>query len=95
MVRTVVLALACAIGAMSAFAAEVSPPPERDALPRVSPGFASVLQDYRAWREPKLVPWKRANEEVARLGGHAGHLRGGAAPMQGDDTPNDRRLDKR
>jgi hypothetical protein len=61
----------------------------------VSPEFVSVLKDYRAWREPKLVPWKRANEEVGRLAGRAGQLRGGAAPTSGDDTHNDRPSEKR
>jgi hypothetical protein len=61
----------------------------------LSPGFVSVLKDYRAWREPKLIPWKRANEEVARLGGHAGHLRGAPVPMQRDDARDDRPAEKR
>jgi hypothetical protein len=38
--------------------------------------YRSTFAEYRPWRgQQPTVDWKRANDEVQRLGGHAGHLR--------------------
>lgn len=43
--------------------------------PEVAP-YRSALAEYRPWRDQEpTVDWKRANDEMKRLGGHAGHLR--------------------
>jgi len=39
----------------------------------------SVFRDYRPYHEPAQVDWRKANEEVRRLGGHAGHVPGSAS----------------
>lgn len=41
------------------------------------PLYRSALDGYRSWRaDEQLADWKRANDEMKGLGGHAGHLRG-------------------
>jgi hypothetical protein len=43
--------------------------------PDVAP-YRSAFAEYRPWRgQEPAVDWKRANDEMKRLGGHAGHLR--------------------
>ena len=83
MVRSiaVVWAMACA---QASFAADVAIPPPQ-ATPQAVPGYVSSLADYKAWREPALTPWRRLNDEVAKLGGHMGHMR--AAPTPGAADP--------
>ena len=45
--------------------------PETQALP----AYRSPLSEYRPYRvDEPLRPWKDANAEVGRLGGHMGHL---------------------
>jgi hypothetical protein len=43
--------------------------------------YRSVFSDYRPWRadEPR-ADWRSVNDEVGRLGGHAGHLRAPPPP---------------
>lgn len=42
--------------------------------------YQSAFADYRGWREPDAMNWRQANDEVGAMGGHMGHLRGGASP---------------
>ena len=50
--------------------------------PDVAP-YRSAFADYRPWRgQEPTVDWKRANDEMRRLGGHAGHLRDKPQPAQ-------------
>lgn len=95
MVRIVVCLLAGATLVPPALAADATAVPDRSSAPRTPPAYVSAFTDYRAWREPTLIPWKRANEEVGRLGGHAGHLRGDATPAAKDEAPSDRPAEKR
>lgn len=51
--------------------------------------YVSAFKDYRAATDKQATPdraWRAANDEVARLGGHAGHVRSDApassAPTQ-------------
>jgi hypothetical protein len=41
--------------------------------------YASAFAGYVSLREEKLAPWRDVNDEVARVGGHIGILRGTAA----------------
>lgn len=44
-----------------------------------STGYTSAFQDYRRFRlDEPMVDWRRINDDMAGLGGHAGHLRGTA-----------------
>lgn len=95
MVRIVVCVLAGVTLVPLALAADATTAPEAARTPRTPPAYVSAFTDYRAWREPALVPWRRANEEVGRLGGHAGHLRGDAVPTTKDEARGDRPAEKR
>ena len=39
--------------------------------------YRSAFQDYRSFREQEPVAWREVNDEVARVGGHAGVLKQG------------------
>lgn len=97
MVRTVALCmLAGATLVPRAVAAEAAPPAADPArVPRTPPAHVSAFDGYRAWREPTLVPWKRANDEVGRLGGHAGHLRGDTPTAPAAASRGERPAEKR
>lgn len=47
--------------------------------------YRSAFDGYRGWRTGEPVDWKRANDEMRTLGGHAGHLRG--TPTAGARQP--------
>ena len=38
--------------------------------------YRSAFEGFRSLEEPKPVPWREANDEAARIGGHLGILRG-------------------
>jgi hypothetical protein len=58
--------------------------------------YESAFSGYRGFREEPLAPWRDVNDEVARVGGHAGVFGGaghGAAkpapkPQTPDTTPS-------
>lgn len=39
--------------------------------------YQSAFENYRPYREQPLASWRDLNEEVARVGGHAGMFAGG------------------
>ena len=45
--------------------------------------YESAFTDYRAFRETPLAPWRDVNDEVARVGGHLGILRGQGSRTEG------------
>lgn len=49
----------------------------------------SAFEDYRNHDLSKQVPWRAANEEVGRVGGHVGILREQAPPKK--DPPGERK----
>jgi hypothetical protein len=57
-----------------------------------SPGQARVeyrssFENYRPWSPEPLRDWRAVNDEVERLGGHAGHLRSTAADERQPEAP--------
>lgn len=65
----------------SLLAAACSTPPEPAAtLPVVSLTHVSETAGSPPAADPEAVDWARSNALVGALGGHAGHLRGAAAP---------------
>ena len=42
------------------------------------PLYRSAFDGYRNWRADAPGDWKRANDEMKRLGGHVGHARAAA-----------------
>ncbi len=57
---------------------EKRPDPADPRVPVPASPYRSAFEGYRSLEEPKLVPWREANEEAARIGGHVGILRGQA-----------------
>lgn len=47
-----------------------------------APKYQSAFSGYRPLREEPVAPWREVNDEVARIGGHLGIVRG-QAPAQG------------
>lgn len=57
------------------------------AEPPAAPQYRSAYTDYQPYRDEPMLPWRAVNEEVARVGGHAGifggaHAGHGTAPAQ-------------
>ena len=75
MTRTLLLLLAAAAGGAFAQSGGANDPRAPDAkVPPVT--YRSAFEDYRPYREQGLAPWREVNEEVARVGGHAGVMKG-------------------
>ncbi|MFZ5463894.1 MAG: hypothetical protein ACOZB1_10290 [Pseudomonadota bacterium] len=52
--------------------------------------YASAFERYQRFREEQGTPWQAANEEMKRIGGHAGHLgmdRASAPAGQAQEMP--------
>jgi hypothetical protein len=47
--------------------------------------YRSAFEGFHPWRPEEPRDWREVNDEVERLGGHAGHLR--AAPPAAIKTP--------
>lgn len=66
------LAFSAALGLSNAFAASDTASPSTIASttsPTLSINYKSPFADYRALGEDKRIPWKAANDEVAKIGG--------------------------
>lgn len=82
--------LLAALAAGAAVAQSVARPDPADPDVRVPDVVhRSAFEDYRTHKLSKQVPWRAANEEVGRVGGHVGILREQAAPKK--DTPGERK----
>jgi hypothetical protein len=54
-------------------AARPKPADAKAAVPKLR--YHSAFKEYRPHAESEIAGWREVNEEMARLGGHAGHLR--------------------
>ncbi|MDH5537552.1 MAG: hypothetical protein OEZ08_18530 [Betaproteobacteria bacterium] len=76
----------CVIAALGATAVGAQgtrfPHPADAAVAASPPRYDSAFAGYASYRDEKLAPWREVNDEVARVGGHIGILRGNgtAAP---------------
>jgi len=79
-------------GFASTVAAQQAAPrdPANPAAPVPKPAYESAFAGYRPWTEPAPGRWREANEEVRRLGGHAGHVK----PPAKAPAPADRKAPK-
>lgn len=77
--KLAVLCLACAAfvtsNAMAQQLANTHPADPGVKAPPVR--YESAFTGYQSFRDEKLAPWREANDEVGRIGGHAG-IFGGA-----------------
>ena len=77
------LALAPAVGALSAIAQPTPPPAEPRARPPVV-AYPSALEGYRPFADEKPIPWKAANDTVHRRGGWRAYAKEAANGPAGD-----------
>ena len=74
------LCLVATLTAGAAVAQDIRPPHPADAAAAAPPArYDSAFSGYTPYRDEKLAPWREINDEVARVGGHIGILRGEAA----------------
>jgi hypothetical protein len=78
--RAIVLLLwACAGGAALAQSEGKNQPAKPEtSVPPVT--YRSAFEDYRPYRAQEIAPWREVNDEVARVGGHAGVLKATQKP---------------
>ena len=72
-------ALALAPVAAEAQQGNVSSSPTDPAAPVPGAAYDSAFTRFAPFREERLAPWREVNDEVARVGGHVGTLRGANA----------------
>lgn len=79
-----------------------SNPPEKTETTAAAPTYQSAFTNYQGFTEDEETPdtkWRAVNEEMAQLGGHAGHLKGGSTGLSSDseqpkpDAKSDKAVD--
>lgn len=66
-----------AVGFAAVPAAWAATPPALDpAAPTPSESYRSVFDGYKPFKEAAITDWRALNEEVGRVGGHVGIMRG-------------------
>jgi len=76
--------------AQNASAAPALPNPLDPAAATAAPAYQSAFQHYIVMPETKTsteAAWRAANDEVARLKGHAGHIRDASDKTPAADMP--------
>lgn len=54
----------------------------------MAPLYRSAFEQYRSWGAAETAhSWRQVNEEMGRLEGHGGHLRGEELPAAQQQTP--------
>lgn len=66
------------LAAVAPFAAaqQTRPEPTDPATPVPAFRYDSGFAGYRGFRDEPLAPWREVNDDVARIGGHIGIVRG-------------------
>jgi hypothetical protein len=85
-----VLAFALAVASTSALGQTstqpaTTPHPASTTAPVAAPVYESAFKDYQPLGKEKLGDWRKMNDVVERLGGHAGHIKD-PVPMEKADT---------
>lgn len=80
MLKFVAVAIAAWTAAVGAAAQAPERPDPTDAKAPSRLAHDSAFKDYRRYTDPEIARWREANEEMARLNGHAGHVP--AAPKE-------------
>jgi hypothetical protein len=79
MYKGIALALAATVAGAAAAQSAAKPDPADPKARVPSLEYRSAFTGYRSYAEPELAPWRAANDEVGRVGGHVGmHRQGGA-----------------
>ena len=83
-------ALALAVGVVAqppAALAQPRPRPDDPAVKTLPSAPPSAFAGYRPFRDEPQTPWREVNDEVGRLGGHAGHMKDEAQPAVEQPAP--------
>lgn len=73
--RRIISVVLVAIAALSG-SAQTAADPTDPAAPIHESRYGSAFAGYQAWQEQQPGDWRQNNDEMARIGGHAGHLKG-------------------
>jgi hypothetical protein len=85
MQRFQLVSLMLVAAALPAIPVSAQTPPGTAATP---PVYRSAFDDYRPFRDQPVASWHESNHEVARVGGHAGAIRGdGSVPASPKAMP--------
>jgi hypothetical protein len=84
----------CALAVLAALAPQAAaqpaapkPHPADPAAPVPVVKYESAFAGYRGFREEPLAPWRDVNDEVARIGGHIGIMRGAGSQAPATGRP--------
>ena len=78
-----VLAFAACTPCVAAQQQSARPSPVDPTAPVAQAKYDSPFTGYTPYREQELAPWREVNEEVARVGGHAGVFGGAGHAAHG------------
>lgn len=80
------LAVAAILIAPMTASAQSNSPEKSDAPAVTAPPYQSAFTNYQGFTEDEETPdtkWRAVNEEMAQLGGHVGHIKGGETGLSG------------
>lgn len=80
MYRTIAVPLLASIACSVAAQAPARPEPAKASKPASPLVYESVFAGYRPFVDPDVARWREVNDDMARLGGHVGHLPGSLPP---------------
>ena len=73
--------LAYAAGtAVAQLAVPARPDPTDPKASAPAPPYESAFKNYQPYVDPDIARWRDVNQEMGRLNGHLGHVRGSAQP---------------
>jgi len=81
------ICVAAAVAAAASARAAGVPEPTAPAAAVPPAQYESAFSEYRSYRDEKPAAWRDVNDAVARIGGHAGALRGAPASSEPHHTP--------
>ena len=81
------IAVLAAVAPFAAAQQQPRPEPTDPATPVRAFGYDSTFSGYRGFREEPLAPWRDVNDEVARIGGHIGIVRGAHVKPPAETKP--------
>jgi len=74
MLKTLCFTLVALTSGGAAAQESANPGPENPKLAVPSRPSESAFKEYRPYDDPELANWRASNEDMARLGGHSGHV---------------------
>ena len=86
--KTLLAIAVLAATAPFAAAQQPRPDPTDPATPVPAFRYDSGLSGYRGFRDEPLAPWREVNDEVARIGGHIGIVRGARVKPPAETKPD-------